>query len=91
MDFDHPGVLVCVVVDFEDPVSQRIRLGRDRFAGLLGRDPASAKTAAQNVMTFETALAKASRKLEDLRDPVANYNKMTPVTLTSKYTPSAAT
>ena len=59
-----------------------------RTLQLLGRDPASAKIAAQNVMTFETALAKASRKLEDLRDPVANYNKMTPVTLTSKYTPS---
>ncbi|MFL5510088.1 MAG: M13 family metallopeptidase, partial [Gemmatimonadaceae bacterium] len=61
-----------------------------RTLQLLGRDPASAKTSAQNVMTFETALAKASRKLEDLRDPVANYNKMTPALLTSKYTPSIA-
>src|SRR3954471_653704 len=59
-----------------------------RTLQLLGRDPAAAKTAAQNVMAFETALAKASRKLEDLRDPVANYNKMAPVTLTSKYTPT---
>ncbi len=59
-----------------------------RTLQLLGRDPASAQTAAQNVMAFETGLAKASRKLEDLRDPVANYNKMAPVTLTSKYTPS---
>ncbi len=32
----------------------------------------------RNVMAFETALAKASRKLEDLRDPQKNYNKMTP-------------
>jgi len=61
-----------------------------RTLQLLGRDPASAKTSAQNVMVFETALAKASRKLEDLRDPVANYNKMTPALLTSKYTPSIA-
>jgi putative endopeptidase len=61
-----------------------------RTLQLLGRDAASAKTSAQNVMTFETALAKASRKLEDLRDPVANYNKMTPALLTSKYTPSIA-
>ncbi|MFL5524784.1 MAG: M13 family metallopeptidase [Gemmatimonadaceae bacterium] len=61
-----------------------------RTLQLLGRDPAAAKTSAQNVMTFETALAKASRKLEDLRDPVANYNKMTPALLTSKYTPSIA-
>ena len=59
-----------------------------RTLQLLGRDAASATTAAQNVMAFETALAKASRKLEDLRDPVANYNKMTPALLTSKYTPS---
>ena len=59
-----------------------------RTLQLLGRDPASARKAAQDVMTFETALAKASRKLEDLRDPVANYNKMTPAELTSKYTPN---
>jgi putative endopeptidase len=59
-----------------------------RTLQLLGRDAASAKTSAQNVMAFETALAKASRKLEDLRDPVKNYNKMTAADLTSKYTPS---
>ena len=35
-------------------------------------------------MAFETALAKASRKLEDLRDPEKNYNKMTPADLTAK-------
>jgi putative endopeptidase len=61
-----------------------------RTLKMLGRDDAGAKTAAANIMTFETALAKASRKLEDLRDPVANYNKMTPAQLTSKYTPSVA-
>jgi putative endopeptidase len=61
-----------------------------RTLKMLGRDDAGAKTAAANVMAFETALAKASRKLEDLRDPVANYNKMTPAQLTSKYTPSVA-
>lgn len=32
---------------------------------------------AENVMAFETALAKISRKLEDLRDTEKNYNKMT--------------
>ncbi len=55
---------------------------------LLGRDPAAAKTAAQQVMAFETALATASRKLEDLRDPEENYNKMTLAELTAKFTPS---
>jgi putative endopeptidase len=61
-----------------------------RTLKMLGRDDAGAKTAAANIMAFETSLAKASRKLEDLRDPVANYNKMTPAELTSKYTPSIA-
>jgi putative endopeptidase len=55
---------------------------------LLGRDPAAAKAAAQQVMAFETALATASRKLEDLRDPEKNYNRMTLAELTAKYTPS---
>jgi putative endopeptidase len=43
---------------------------------LLGEDPASASKHADAVMKLETRLAKASRKLEDLRDPYANYNKM---------------
>jgi putative endopeptidase len=41
-------------------------------------------------MTFETALAKVSRPLDELRDPQKNYNKMTPAELTSKYTPDIA-
>jgi putative endopeptidase len=61
-----------------------------RTLKMFGRDDTTATMAAVLVMTFETALAKASRKLEDLRDPVANYNKMTPAQLTSKYTPSIA-
>ena len=59
-----------------------------RTFALLGRKPADAQAAAQRVMAFETALAKISRKLEDLRDPEKNYNKMTPAELTAKYTPS---
>jgi putative endopeptidase len=61
-----------------------------RTLGLLGRDPKAANAAAARVMAFETALAKASRKLEDLRDPQKNYNKMTPAEVTAKYTPSIA-
>jgi len=61
-------------------------LGRNLV--LLGRDTAGAKSAAASVMAFETALAKASRKLEDLRDPNLNYNKMTAAELTAKLTPS---
>ena len=59
-----------------------------RTLQLLGRDKAAAGKAAQNIMAFETALAKLSRKLEDLRDPVANYNKMTPAEVQAKLTPS---
>jgi putative endopeptidase len=55
---------------------------------LLGRDPAAARTAAAKVMAFETSLAKASRKLEELRDPERNYNKMAPAAFTAKFTPS---
>jgi len=59
-----------------------------RTLALLGRDKASAAKAAQQIMVFETALAKLSRKLEDLRDPVANYNKMTLAEVQSRLTPS---
>ena len=41
-------------------------------------------------MEFETSLAKVSRKLEDLRDPVRNYNKMTLADVRQKHTPSIA-
>lgn len=43
----------------------------------LGADEATARTKAENVFRLETRLAAASRKLADLRDPYANYHKMT--------------
>ncbi|MDB5223472.1 MAG: metalloendopeptidase [Chitinophagaceae bacterium] len=43
---------------------------------LQGQDAASASKAATGIFTLETKLAKASRKIEDLRDPYANYHKM---------------
>ena len=52
-------------------------------------DEAAAKSATK-VMAFETALAKVSRKLEDLRDPLRNYNKMPTDDVHRKYTPSIA-
>ena len=58
-----------------------------RMLKLMGRPEAAARSAAVQVMKFETALAKASRKLEDLRDPEKNYHKMSPATLTRKHTP----
>ena len=42
---------------------------------LLGDDTVTAAQHAAAIMQLETKLAKASRKLEALRDPYANYNK----------------
>ncbi len=42
----------------------------------LGSDSAAAKKITDAVFQLETRLAKSSRKLVDLRDPYANYNKM---------------
>jgi putative endopeptidase len=44
---------------------------------LLGDDAMTATAGAATIMRIETDLARASRKLEDLRDPQRNYNKMT--------------
>jgi putative endopeptidase len=43
---------------------------------MAGEDSAKATADAKNILALETKLAKASRKIEDLRDPYANYNKM---------------
>lgn len=43
---------------------------------LMGTDAATADKKAAGIVALETNLAKASRKLEALRDPYANYNKM---------------
>lgn len=42
----------------------------------LGNDEAAASAKTKSVFDLETSLAKSSRKLEALRDPFANYNKM---------------
>jgi putative endopeptidase len=54
---------------------------------LIGVDEKSASINSANVMHLETAIALASRKMEDLRDPYKNYNKMTIAQL-DKITPS---
>ncbi len=55
---------------------------------LAGDSDDAAAASAPKVVAFETALAKVSRKLEDLRDPVRNYNKMPIDQIRAKYTPS---
>ena len=42
----------------------------------LGNDSLQSMSNADKVYQLETRLAKASRKIEDLRDPYKNYNKM---------------
>lgn len=54
---------------------------------MMGQDSTQSKTDAATIMRMETDLAKASRKLADLRDPYANYNKFS-VDGVSKLTPS---
>ncbi|HTA81895.1 MAG TPA: M13 family metallopeptidase N-terminal domain-containing protein, partial [Bacteroidia bacterium] len=44
---------------------------------LMGYDEKKARAATDNVMKLETAMAKTSRKKEDTRDPLKNYNKIT--------------
>ncbi len=61
-----------------------------RMLKMLGRSDQDSLQAAKKIMKFETALAKASRKLEELRDPEKNYNKMSPGILTSGHTPIIA-
>lgn len=58
-----------------------------RMFQLLGDDTTRAKARAAVVMSLESEMAGASRKLEDLRDPRANYNAMA-VTKLSTLAPS---
>jgi len=43
---------------------------------LMGYDSMKAQQSAENMFKLETAIAKVSRKREDTRDPLKNYNKM---------------
>ncbi len=47
-----------------------------KVLSLAGEDTSKLKMAADEILKMETGLARASRKLEDLRDPYTNYNKM---------------
>ena len=54
---------------------------------LIGLDDAAAKAATEKTYALEKFLADSSRKLEDLRDPYHNYNKM-PIASLSKLAPA---
>ncbi|MCF6132849.1 M13 family metallopeptidase [Flavobacterium wongokense] len=63
-----------------DPETVKIRTEYvkhvQKMMELTGSDPSTAEKAAATIMKLETDLAKNSRKLEALRDPQKNYNKM---------------
>ncbi len=54
---------------------------------LIGADEKTATANSKKIMALETAIAKSCRKIEDLRDPYKNYNKMA-VAAVNKLTPS---
>ncbi|GET23688.1 M13 family metallopeptidase [Prolixibacter sp. NT017] len=69
--------------DYYFATDDRARMIRGKFVAyldsmytIMGYDKAEATKAADNTMKLETALAKSSRKREDTRDPLKNYNKM---------------
>ncbi len=65
----------------DDARSKSIRAAYDTYLvntfKMLGDAEAAAKANAATVQRIETRLAKASKSRVDLRDPYANYNKMT--------------
>lgn len=58
-----------------------------KMMALSGESPEKAKFMATSILKFETELAKGSRKMEALRDPFTNYNKMQ-LNALSKITPA---
>ena len=65
----------------DDDHTKEIRTKFEEHVGkmfqLAGFTAEEAQKAAKNVMTVETRLAEASKSAVELRDPYANYNKIT--------------
>jgi putative endopeptidase len=59
----------------------------EKMFTLMGDEESAAKANAQTIVRLETRLAKASKTRVELRDPQANYNKMT-VAEVNKITPN---
>ncbi len=69
--------------DFYFDTSARNKMIRTEYVShlqkmfaLMGDDSTTAKANAATIMRLETSMAEKSRKLEALRDPYKNYNKM---------------
>jgi putative endopeptidase len=64
----------------QDSATQGIRKAFDQYITTVFKltgDSVNAKRDADDVMKLETSLAKVSKSPVDLRDPIANYHKMT--------------
>jgi putative endopeptidase len=57
-------------------IRQKFLVHLENMYKILGYDEPKAKLAATNQLKLETALASASRKKEDTRDPLKNYTKL---------------
>ncbi len=72
-----------------DEATKKIREGYKlhivRMFQLFGFKKAAAEKKMKNIMKVEMALAKASKSRTELRDPIANYNKMTLQEFASRY------
>jgi len=66
--FDTDARAISIRQKFADHVYHMFKI--------IGYDDAKAKRSADNLIKLETAMAKVSRKLEDTRDPIKNYNKL---------------
>lgn len=81
--------------DYYFNTDERTRKIREAYPGHIERmfnlaalaPLAETKEKSAQIMRLETRLAKASRKLEDLRDPYKNYNKFAVADLKKKLTP----
>ncbi len=58
-----------------------------RMLMLTGQDSAAAYKSGADIMGFETRLANMNKRMEDLRDPYANYNKMAVSDFSKTHTP----
>ena len=72
-----------------DEATVKIREGFKRYIvemfQLMGFKKKAAEKKMKNILRIETALAKASKSRTELRDPIANYNKMTLQDFNSSY------
>ena len=63
-----------------DSATANIRKEYQKYIGTIltmaGEDSTASSKVATDILAMETKMAQASRKLEDLRDPYANYHKM---------------